>query len=85
MSGTSISPQLQWSLATDCFVVPFVILHAVYEEVNVGCDAGGVITVTGLRAFASKGADATLWFPGGTESCPRAVSTEFICPRQFKR
>lgn len=28
-----------------------------------------VITVTGLMAFASKGANVSLWFPGGTESC----------------
>lgn len=34
--------------------------------------------------FASKGANATLWFPGLTESCPSAAIAKFIFNTKFK-
>lgn len=60
----------------------FFIFHAIYKEVNV--NQVGVITVTFSTEFASKGANATLWFPGLTESCPSVVIAKFIFNTKFK-
>lgn len=57
------------------FWMCFFIFHAIYKEVNV--TQVGVIAVTGSTEFASKGANATLWFPGLTESCPSVVIAKF--------
>lgn len=60
----------------DCFVVCFFIFHDVYKEVNV--TQAGVTSVPGWTEFAWKGANATLWFPGLTDSRPSVVIAKFI-------